>query len=76
MAYRSYRRRSSRAGYRGRYSRGARRYGRAGYRMRRRRVSRRASQRIVIQVVGGPGGVLTSPATLGKKSARPVRARF
>lgn len=76
MAYRRKRRSTYRARGRGGYGRSSRSY-RSGYRTRRRRVSRRASQRIVIQVVGGAtGGVLTSPLTLGKKSYRPVRARF
>ena len=44
---------------------------------RRRRNYGRRQQRIVIQVVGGAGGVATaSPVTIGQKSARVVRRRF
>lgn len=45
----------------------------------RRRVARRRTartQRIVIQVVGGPSGVLAAPNSLGSKTLRPMRARF
>lgn len=44
----------------------------------RRRSVRRTSrtQRIVIQVVGGQGGVATSPVTIGMKAASPLRARY
>jgi len=73
MAY--YRRRRST-----RYARptGRRSYGRRRSYARRRRSSYgRRQQRIVIQVVGGPGGVATaSPVSIGKKSARVVRRRF
>lgn len=41
----------------------------------RRRAAPRA-QRIQIQIVGLPTGSQVSTATLGKKSGRPVRARF
>jgi len=41
-----------------------------------RRRSARAAQRIVIQVIGGQGGVPASPITLGQKSRRVVRSRF
>ena len=73
MAY--YRRRRST-----RYSRGGgmRRYStrRRSYGRRRRSYGLR-QQRIVIQVVGGAGGVATaSPVTIGQKSARVVRRRF
>lgn len=70
MAY--YRRRRSSRTARGRYSRST-------YRRRRttrRRTPRARQQRIVIQVVGGPGGVATSPISIGMKTARPVRRRF
>lgn len=71
MAYRrrSYRTtyRSRTSSYRGRYRRTTRR---------RRGVRRASSQRIVIQVIGGAGGVATSPVTLGKKGGRPVRSRY
>lgn len=45
---------------------------------RRRRTARRRSsaQRIIIQVVGGPGGAVPVAVTAGKKGARQVRARF
>lgn len=48
---------------------------RATRRVARRRASPRA-QRLVIQLVGLPGGSMVSTATLGKKSGRPVRARY
>lgn len=41
----------------------------------RKRASPRA-QRLVIQLVGLPAGAMVSTATLGKKSGRPVRARY
>jgi len=74
MAY--YRRRRStrysRGGGMRRYSTRRRSYGR----MRRTSYGRR-QQRIVIQVVGGAGGVATaSRVTIGQKSARVVRRRF
>lgn len=70
MAYR-YRRTRSRA----RPARSS--YRRSSYRTRRRRTTaRRSSQRIVIQVIGGAGGVPASPVTLGQKSRRVVRSRF
>ena len=71
MAYRYRRRRTTRRSYsRGRYApRTYRRYSR-------RRRSTRRQQRIVIQVVGGMGGVAASPVSIGSKAARPVRARF
>jgi len=72
----AYRYRRSRA----RYSASRSRYSRRPYTTRRRRTTRRrssrASQRIVIQVVGGQGGVPASPITLGQKSRRVVRSRF
>lgn len=40
-----------------------------------RRAAPRA-QTLVIKIVGAGGGVQTSTATLGKKSGRPVYARF
>lgn len=71
MAYYRRRRVARRSSYRTR---------RSSYRrpVRRRRVSRRRSgaTRLVIQVVGGPGGVAASPVTLGSKAARPLRARY
>lgn len=70
MAYRYRRRRTTRRSYaRGRYRPTYRRYSR-------RRRSTRRQQRIVIQVVGGMGGVAASPVSIGSKAARPVRARF
>lgn len=47
-------------------------------RTRRRRTTRRrsTSQRIVIQVIGGPGGQVPVAVTPGKKGKRSVRARF
>lgn len=70
MAYR--RRTSSRYSSRSRYST-------RGRSRTRRRTSRRRSsgaQRIVIQVIGGPGGGVPISATTGKKGARPLRARY
>lgn len=77
MAYRRYSRRSSyRSGY-GRARFGARRgYGRRGTYRRRRRSTGRAAPRIVVQVVGGAGGVAASPVTLGMKASRPLRSRY
>jgi len=76
MAY-TRRRRSSYRTRRTSSRRPARRsYGRRRTSYARRRRSTGRTQRIVIQVIGGPGGVATSPVTLGSKSARPVRARF
>lgn len=74
MAYYRRRRVARRGGYRAprrRYS------GRSSYRTRR-RVSRRrtGSQRVVIQVIGGQGGVPVSAVQLGKKSSRVVRRRY
>lgn len=72
----AYRRRSYRAS-RSRYSYGARRgYGRRRYARRRRSARRVSSPRIVVQVVGGAGGVAASPVTLGMKASRPVRSRY
>ena len=69
-----YRRRTNRSTYRSRARSYSGRYRRT---TRRRRGSRRASsQRIVIQVIGGAGGVAASPVTLGKKGGRPVRSRY
>lgn len=68
MAYRRYSRSRS-TGY------GRRRTTRT--RSRRRRSMRgRASQRIVIQVVGGPGGAVPISATVAKKGVLPLRRRF
>jgi hypothetical protein len=54
--------------------------GRARYSRRRsprRRARRSRQQRIVIQVVGGPGSAApVSAVTLGKKSARVLRRRY
>lgn len=65
--------RSGGGGYRTRRSYG-RRY------TARRRSTRRGSgsrtARVVIQVVGGAGGVAASPLALGMKAAAPVRARY
>ena len=80
MAYRRY----------GRRSYGRRSYGRRGYGTRRRsyrsgsyrrsyrRYPRRrtSAPRIVVQVVGGAGGVAASPVSLGMKAAKPVRSRY
>ena len=71
----AYRYRRSRPRSRARYSNRARGYTRT----RRRRAPRRAArstQRIVIQVIGGQGGVPASPMTLGSKAKRVVRSRF
>lgn len=43
---------------------------------RRQNRKRNGGQRVVIQIVGLPAGSQVSTATLGKKSGRPVRARF
>jgi hypothetical protein len=67
----AYRRRSSSYSSRGR--------GRSRYTRRRRTTSRRRSggtQRIVIQVIGGPGGGVPISATSGKKAPRTLRARY
>lgn len=79
MAYRPRRFRRGRRtyrssyGYRSRY----RSYGRRRTYGRGRRVrSRGRAARIVLQVVGGAGGVAASPAALGMKAAKPVRARY
>lgn len=53
---------------------GYRRYSRTRRRAPRRRA--RSTQRIVIQVIGGQGGVPASPITLGSKAKRVVRSRF
>lgn len=42
----------------------------------RRRRSTARVQRVVIQVVGAPSGVIASPSTLGSKTLRPLRARY
>lgn len=68
----AYRRRTRRT-YRSRST--SRRPVRRSY-SRRRRTTRSRQQRIIIQVVGGPSGVATSPISIGMKSARPVRRRF
>lgn len=71
MAYRRRTRRSTRYSSRRSYGRPTRRtYSR------RRRTARSRQQRVIIQVVGGPSGVATSPISIGMKSARPVRRRF
>lgn len=44
--------------------------------VRRRRRSTARVQRVVIQVVGAPSGVIASPSTLGSKTLRPLRARY
>lgn len=66
MAYR--RRRSSRGSNR------SNRRTRAPTR-RRKSVRGGAAQRIVIQVVGGPGGMVPISATVGKKGKRTLRSR-
>lgn len=74
MAYGRGRRSTRRSNYTRRPARGyARR--RAPRRATRRRSGGRAT-RIVIQVVGGAGGVGASPLALGMKAAAPVRARY
>lgn len=45
-------------------------------RRRTRRTRRAASQRIVIQVVGGPGGHVPVGVTSGTKGKRTIRSRF
>lgn len=67
MAYRA-----RRTSYRGRSS-----YRRAAPRRGRRRATARrgSAQRIVIQVIGGPGGMVPISATAGKKGKRVLRAR-
>jgi len=72
MAYRT-RRRTSRSTYR--TARRSTRRRAAPRRASRRRAAPRG-QKIVIQLVGAPTGTMVSTATLGKKSGRPVRARF
>lgn len=67
---RSYTRRAS-----SRYTRRAPARRRAARPRARRRAPSR-TQRLVIQLVGLPGGAMVSTATLGKKSGRPVRARY
>lgn len=62
-----------------RYAAPRRRTYRAARRPARRVTRRRASpraQKLVIQLVGLPAGAMVSTATLGKKSGRPVRARY
>ena len=74
MAYRS-RRYSRRRSYRARRS--YRSYGRRAFARRRtRRTTRARTPRVVIQVVGGAGGVAASPMSLGMKAAVPVRRRY
>lgn len=72
MAYGRYRRTTRRSSYssRGRMQR------RPARRTRRTRTRRSSAQRIIIQVVGGPGGAVPVAVTAGKKGARQVRARF
>lgn len=67
----AYRRRKSSYSSRGRA-------GRSRYTRRRRTTRRRSggTQRIVIQVIGGPGGGVPISATSGKKSPRTLRARY
>lgn len=73
MAYRYTRRRRTASSSRYRTTR--RRYTGSRRRVSRRR-STRSTQRIVIQVIGGQGGVPASPVTLGQKANRVVRSRF
>lgn len=76
MAYGRRRATRSRRSYRsGGY--GTRRtYGRRYTARRSRRRSGSRTARVVIQVVGGAGGVAASPLALGMKAAAPVRARY
>lgn len=78
MAY-GRRRSSARGrGYSGGRYRAGRSYGRR-YTARRRSGRRSGggrTARVVIQVVGGAGGVAASPLALGMKAAAPVRARY
>lgn len=66
MAYRRYTRRTRRVG---------RSYGRRRTTRRRRTARRSSSQRIVIQVVGGPGGQVPLSVS-GTKGKRTIRSRF
>lgn len=68
MAYRRYGRSSGRS-----------RYSTRGRSRTRRRTTRRSggrSQRIVIQVIGGPAGGVPIAATSGTKGVRTLRARY
>lgn len=68
------------------YGRYSSRRRRTSYRMPRRPVRRARrtrrtgrsgrAQRIIIQVVGGPGGQVPVAVTAGKKGKRTIRARF
>lgn len=56
-------------------------YAKKSYSKKRKTTSRRRkaaprAQTLVIKIVGAGSGVQTSTATLGKKSGRPVYARF
>lgn len=58
-----------------------RRYSKSSYSKKRKTTSRKRkaaprAQTLVIKIVGATNGVATSTATLGKKSGRPVYARF
>lgn len=78
MAYGRRRTSRYRRGYRSGGNRSRRAYGRrytASRRSTRRRSGGRTA-RVVIQVVGGAGGVAASPFALGQKAALPVRARY
>jgi len=70
MAYRRYGRRRTSSRY------GSRRMPVRRRRTARRRRTRTSAQRIVIQVIGGPGGHVPVAVTPGKKGHRSVRARF
>lgn len=74
----AYRRSSRRSGYstRGYRSSGYRRTRRPTRRRSSRRAPSRAAARVVIQVVGAPGGVAASPVSLGFKARVPVRSRY
>jgi len=69
MAYR----RGSRSRYSNRSTYGSR--GKTRRRVSRRRVSRGAPQRIVIEVIGGPGGLVPVAATTGKKGRSVLLSR-
>lgn len=70
----AYRRRTRSSYRRASPSRARRSYSRP--RRARRATRSRATQRIVIQVVGGGTGVPAAPLSIGSKGYRPVRARY
>lgn len=66
---RTYRSSNRRSNYQARGYTGRRTYRRTGRR-------RTVTPKVVIQVIGGSGGVPVSAQVLGKKMYRPVRARY